>query len=319
MRTTTVRRTRTSILLILPTVTRMSTLLILFAVPWLAYWHWNMKEIPNHLVKEYGASSNQDGGDEIQNWESGIEYEVNFHSKWIREEVATEGWFDYERKTKLKGLPVDIHQKFICQLFSSVYGSGAKDKVKVMLDHGAGPFTNLGNRFNCDYEEAPTNVKHVEAQVVAVDPLAPMYHGILSKEKVFNTLRTMYCPSENLTKCLGYNSFDFAIIINALDHSKSPFSAFLESLMTVRIGGISCVYTMIDEASQMNGAGFHQWNFRLNASRMWLIENHQTKAKKVVDSSIESFAKRLATPDPSDSNQLFICYQKTGEVINAHT
>ena len=263
---------------------------------------------PPHPAASTGATT-----DAIQNWEDGIDYEVDHHTKWIRGEVATEGWYGYERETKLQALPIDIHQKNICKLFSEVYGSDTTNQVKLMLDHGAGPFTNLGARFNCNYDGAPPDVKDVvDIQVVAVDPLAPRYHEILTNAKVFNTLRSAYCPSEELTKCLGLNTVDFAIIINALDHSKSPVSAFLESLKAVRVGGISCVFTLEREAEHMQGAGFHQWNFYLNNSSEWIVENFETKAKSNVDNIIHAFAKRLPTPR---TTQPFICYQKIDKVL----
>jgi len=89
--------------------------------------------------------------DAVKGWEDGIDFEVDHHTRWTKGEmdITKKGWFKYERETKLKGLPIEIHQKNICKLFHNTYGS---DKVKVLLDHGAGPFTNLGTRFNCDYE-----------------------------------------------------------------------------------------------------------------------------------------------------------------------
>ena len=147
-----------------------------------------------------------------------------------------------------------------------------------------------------------------------MDPLAPRYHEILANHEVFNTLRTSYCPFEGLSKCLGSNSVDFAIIINALDHSKSPLLAFVESLRTVRVGGISCVYTMANEATKMSGIGFHQWDFELNASGEWIVKNFKTKVQSNVDKTISTFAKRLSTP-LTITAQYFICYQKTGKVL----
>jgi len=256
--------------------------------------------------------------DAVKGWEDGIDFEVDHHTRWTKGEMDStkKGWFKYERETKLKGLPIDIHQKNICKLFHDTYGSDTVNKVKVLLDHGAGPFTNLGTRFNCDYEGAPSTVKGVvDGQVIAVDPLSPRYHEILTNCRVFNTLRTGHCPSEELSKCLGFDTVDFAIIINALDHSESPLLAFLESLRTVRVGGISCVYTLINEATNMGGVGFHQWDFKLNASGEWIIENFKTKIQTNVDNALSVFTQRLYTPLNYTTTQHFICYQKTGEVL----
>jgi len=252
----------------------------------------------------------------VENWEDGIDFEVDHHSKWLRGEleITKSGWFKYERETKLQGLPINIHQKHYCELFSKVYGSDATNQINLLLDHGAGPFTNLGKRFSCDYEGAPPDVKGLtDRQVIAVDPLAPKYNGILTQQKVFNTLRTAYCPSEELTKCIGQNTVDFAIIINALDHSKAPLAAFMESLKTVRVGGISCVYTLLNEASSMGGAGFHQWNFKTNESSEWIIENFKSKAQHNVDNTIRPYASRIPMHVDAKGQDLF-CYKKIDQV-----
>lgn len=252
----------------------------------------------------------------VENWEDGIDFEVDHHSKWVRGEmeVTKSGWFKYERDAKLQGLPIDIHQKLYCELFSKVYGSDATNQINVLLDHGAGPFTNLGKSFSCDYEGAPPDVKGLtDRQVVAVDPLAPMYHGILTQGKVFNTLRTAYCPSEELTKCIGQNTVDFAVITNALDHSKAPLAAFVESLKTVRVGGISCVYTLLNEASSMGGAGFHQWDFKINESSEWIIENFKSKAQHNVDNIIRPYASRIPILFEAEGHEVF-CYKKIDQV-----
>ena len=273
---------------------------------------------PTQLISGVANTGDAAGAASIvENWEDGIDHEVNHHTKWVRGEfefLTTEGWYKYERETKLKGLPIDIHQKHYCGLFSKVYGADAINQVNVLLDHGAGPFTNLGKRFSCDYEGAPPDVKMLtDRQVIAVDPLAPMYNKILTKEKVFNTLRTAYCPSEELTKCVGSNTVDFAVIVNALDHSKNALAAFVESLRTVRVGGLSCVYTMLNEATKMGGVGFHQWDFKSNESSKWIIENFQTKAQFNVDDIVLNYAVRIPTHDVSEGQDLF-CYKKIGQV-----
>jgi hypothetical protein len=225
----------------------------------------------------------------------------------------------YERETKLAGLPIDIHQKNICKLLlSSLSGPQGGDQWKVFLDHGAGPFTNLGTRFNCNYDETPFS--GVDALVLSVDPLAPHYNELLTKANIHNTLRTAYCSSETLSKCIGNNVVDFAIIINALDHSENPVAAFVESLKTVRIGGVSCVYSK--EASRQNGIGFHgigfhRWNFNFNKKGEWKVEQYKTKKEdRIVDQIVLPFAKRIEAEKIQNNGQAFICFQKMAEVTS---
>jgi hypothetical protein len=155
----------------------------------------------------------------------------------------------------------------------------------------------------------------VDALVLSVDPLAPHYNELLTKANIHNTLRTAYCSSETLSKCIGNNVVDFAIIINAFDHSANPVAAFVESLKTVRIGGVSCVYS--NEASRQNGIGFHRWNFNFNKKGEWKVEQYKTKKEdRIVDQIVLPFAKRIETEKIQHNDQAFICFQKMAEVTS---
>lgn len=168
------------------------------------------------------------------NWSSGIAFELDHHRKWVcgvdcYGPVIGEGWFKYERETKLKGEPIEPHRSRICHLLKNYYAD--PHHVRVMVDHGAGPFTNLGKWFTC-----PEDVwSGVGAQVIAVDPLASGYNSILNEFHIHNTLRTSYCKSEILSTCIGKSVADFAVIVNALDHSENPMLGFIESL---RVGSL---------------------------------------------------------------------------------
>eukprot|EP00518_Triparma_eleuthera_P016691 CAMPEP_0197554170 /NCGR_PEP_ID=MMETSP1320-20131121/10762_1 /TAXON_ID=91990 /ORGANISM="Bolidomonas sp., Strain RCC2347" /LENGTH=313 /DNA_ID=CAMNT_0043115027 /DNA_START=252 /DNA_END=1193 /DNA_ORIENTATION=+ len=278
------------------------------------------------MICQCGAGSGDSTPEHsISDWASGIDFEIDHHRKWTCGETCFgpfEGWHKYERDTKLKGLPVEPHQSRICELLAGVYGKSGGDKVKLMLDHGAGPFTNLGVRFTCP----PSIMTGVDAQVIAVDPLAPLYNDVLNEFGVHNTLRTAFCASEGLTKCVGNGVFDFGIIINALDHSENALAGFIEAIRTTKIGGISCVYSIKNEALHMGGQGFHQWNFDQRSSdRHWIIGNIQLSDEIDVDDIVAPFAKQidLQTVNAKENNlglyavpdhQMFVCYEKTGEV-----
>lgn len=258
-------------------------------------------------------------GSSIEQWETGIQFEINHHRKWTCGEKCWDGaplvgWLKYERDTKLQGLPVDPHRTNICRVLEKVYGEDSGGKAKIMLDHGAGPFSNLGKRFTCPKEV----LDEVDAQVIAVDPLAPLYNQVLNEFSIHNTLRTAYCASENLSNCIGENVVDFSIITNALDHSQNALQGFLEALKATAIGGISCVYSIRNEAAGMNGVGFHRWNFDINQQGHWIISNIESSDAAInVDQLISSFATKVETRDvapPMGQNQMFVCYQKTSQV-----
>ena len=191
-----------------------------------------------------------------------------------------------------------------------------------MLDHGAGPFTNLGARFTCpEHKFAMAGWMPVDAQVVALDPLAPLYHRLLNNYSVYDTLRTQRCGSEHLVSCIGREVVDVSIIINALDHSKNAPHAWQEALHVTAVGGLACVYTMVNEADSQHGTGFHKWNFALTKKREWTMTNSATGHVTNIDTSFQEYMRRVDIPVDPDPNkpqsglpfpdgQFMACYQK---------
>lgn len=249
-------------------------------------------------------------------YDAGVQFEIDHHRKWLcgtscGYDGPNYGWFKYEKETKLKGEPVEPHRSRLCKLIAQ-YSKATK--VRLVLDHGAGPFTNLGKRFTCDFDGAPASVRSLDAQVVAVDPLAPFYHPLLSEFAVHNTLRTAYCPSERLTHCLGENTFDLSIIINALDHSRNALKAWTQAVRVTRIGGLACVHSMKQEATRMANKGFHQWNFDVNPDGAWVMINSNTKFMSNIDQLFDGILKPLdlarAEVIDVDEAQFLKCYRK---------
>lgn len=251
-------------------------------------------------------------GEGVANWDSGLQEEVDFWRGWIS--VDLKGQYKYVRDTKLQGAPVEPHRSRICRVLAAF---SPNMTAKLMLDHGAGPFTHLGARFTCP----PEIVAGVDAQVIAVDPLASHYNSILNEFHIFNTLRTSSCGSERLSKCIGKGVLDFAIIVNALDHSENAPLAFVESLRASNVGGISCVYSMKNEAKKNQRRGFHQWNFDVHQdSGHWLVENFQTSSVQDMNELVAPFARPVdlthinsISPEVPEQH-MFVCYQKTADV-----
>lgn len=245
-----------------------------------------------------------------RSWLSGINFEIEHHSKWLCGEKCgfdSVGWFAYEKTAKLAGRPIEPHRKHLCE----VIGAHMKRPVRLMLDHGAGPFTNLGKRFTCP-EYMHSGYVPVDALVVAVDPLANLYHELLNNHSVFDTLRTQKCASEQLSRCLGREVVDVSIIINALDHSNNPAKAWQEVVKVTAPGGIACVYGNRDEARSMGGKGFHQWNFNLNARGEWIIAGVSDSSKVVnIDVTFKDYMHRVLVPATDiPESQFMACYQK---------
>ena len=261
-----------------------------------------------------GASTGFDMDPSV--YETGVGNEIDHHRKWLcgkpcGYEGPTHGWFKYEKETKLKGEPLEPHRSRLCRVIAR-YG-GAR-RVRLVLDHGAGPFTNLGRRFNCDFEGAPRSVRGLDAQVIAVDPLAPLYHGLLNEFEVHDTLRTAYCPSEQLVRCLGENIVDLSIIINALDHSRNALKAWEQAVRVTRVGGLACVFSMKNEATRMANQGFHQWDFTIDANGAWLVTSSLSKASSNVDTLFAGVLLPLdlaqAQVTDVDEAQFLKCYRK---------
>lgn len=236
-------------------------------------------------------------------------------------------------KSKLDGLPVDTHQRYICKLLDQVYGKkNAENEVKVMLDYEAGPFTNLGKNFHCNYPGSPFEKAEVsiDAEVMAVDSRAPYFNKILTdnKNKIHSlSRRTSFCPSKELSQCVGNDATDFAININSLQKTHDPIYFLAQSLKTVREGGLSCAFFLIDEADLDEqgrrhrgetwtriaaGKGIYHWDFWINEENNdWVLED--TKTEEIIDVAyvFRNVAKRIDTKEimKNHDNQELICFQ----------
>lgn len=233
-------------------------------------------------------------------WNQGIAFELDHHSGWIKGDpkyIPAGKWFEDERKHKLQGIPVEPIHSWMCDILIANNIS-----TKIGLDHGAGPFTNLGNRFTCP--------GGIDAHVISVDPLAPAYHKILNKHNIFNTLRPSFCHSEKLSECFEFDTFDFSVIINALDHSDDAVLALQNAVHVTRVGGAVCLITAKNEARHMEGKGFHQWNFFVE-EEMLIFEDTRTKKNFNISNLLKRFTILTFEHDPNDEfGILRVCWLK---------
>ena len=85
-------------------------------------------------------------------------------------------------------------------------------------------------------------------------------------------------------------------------------------MRVTRIGGLSCVHSMKQEATRMANQGFHQWNFDVNADGAWVMINSNTKLMSNIDQLFAGILKPLdlARAEVIDvgETQFLKCYRK---------
>ncbi|WP_232628998.1 class I SAM-dependent methyltransferase [Methylobacterium sp. Leaf118] len=125
-----------------------------------------------------------------------------------------------------------------------------------VLDVGAGPATVLGR----------THPKR-NIDLVACDPLAPVYNTLLDRHGVTPPIRTVQAFAEDLSSVFDAESFDIVYCQNALDHSFEPLRGIEEMLIVLRTRGVIVMAHYTDEAEHERYVGLHQWNFNARDGR----------------------------------------------------
>ena len=175
----------------------------------------------------------------IKSWKNGIDYEVNFWTKWF-ESKGLQWPDDYE--TRLVAKP-------LVPWLADLLPRASMDRIDV-LDVGAGPITVTGS-FLPDRD----------MRLVAVDPLARHYAKIIGTFGVEPPHRTEFSFAEDISARFDLGSFDLVSCTNALDHAIEPVWGILEMLIVTKLGGNIALYHRRNEAEFEGYSGFHQWNF----------------------------------------------------------
>lgn len=89
---------------------------------------------------------------------------------------------------------------------------------------------------------------------------------------------------------------------------------FLLPAEVVKVGGLSCVYSIRNEAARMGGLGFHHWNFDLGPNGEWLITNWDTKLQHNMTQILLEFAQDVPTLAAAEDDRVWKCFKKTHEV-----
>lgn len=171
----------------------------------------------------------------LASWKQGIQYEVDFWTRWF-ETKGLEWPQDYERR--LAPLPLAPWLEALLP---------ADRDVTEMLDVGAGPLTRIATF-------SPTR----EIRVTATDPLAGHYDAVIDASGIEPQVRTQLAFAEDLSARFERNRFALVTCTNALDHAIEPVWGILEMMMVLeRHGSIVLVHHQ-NEAEFENYSGFHQ-------------------------------------------------------------
>lgn len=177
-------------------------------------------------------------------WETrGRRSELQFWAAWLAGAAGAEEWAgDRERRFTPDAEVVDP------VLRAEIERLGKSD-ISV-LDVGAGPATKIGFRY-----------PNKTLAIVAVDPLANEYAGLLEAAGLEPPVRTLPVAGEALLAHFGPRRFDIAYANNSLDHSVDPIGIITNMVGVVREGGSVILRHARNEGQEQRYEGLHQWNF----------------------------------------------------------
>lgn len=141
----------------------------------------------------------------------------------------------------------------------------------IVLDVGCGICSQYGDLLK----------DNSKINLIGIDPLAPFYNQIndvyfdaVSKQES-ERVKVKFGMFELLSVMLGENYADYILIDNALDHCIDPFSAVVECLKTLKIGGMLVTSHHIDEAYKAFYSDLHQWNICADQNNDFVFWNSQ--------------------------------------------
>lgn len=195
--------------------------------------------------------------------------------KFWKNDVATPSgyyWNHYIQRLKPK--------EFICERISGLVKDG-----DIVLDVGCGICSQYGKKLN-----------NGVINLVGIDPLAPFYNKIndryyknYSDDKKQENATVVFGMFELLSYMLGENYADFILIDNALDHCIDPYSAIIECLKVVKIGGMVSTRHHVNEAYKAMYSDLHQWNICADDDNKFIIWNQENyiDVKEYLDEYVE--------------------------------
>ena len=174
-------------------------------------------------------------------WLDGISYEIAFWNnvyRWSHTFRGMMGWANYGSKIELEGFDAN---DFLLNF----------EQPKV-YDVGCGMSYAIGDKIEKNGKLIPLDIHYV-------DPLAFHFNDILKKSKR-QLPQIEFGMSEYLSAFIQNNDASLITIQNALDHSSTPVKGIIESLISLREGGILYLKHHRNEAEMEKYKGFHQYN-----------------------------------------------------------
>jgi len=171
-------------------------------------------------------------------WESGIDAEVDFWRRWLRDLDPS-----HFRLSKTLGL-----QSFVVEKIPDA----VRDKGSVdILELGSGPLCGIGKVWG-----------DVNLNIRAVDPLADHYTRLLGEVGIEPIVPLTAGKGEDLLEIFGDTpQFDFIYCANALDHSLDP-ALIIKNMLRLTRDGCTTHFTVHQNEAEFNSyQGLHQWNF----------------------------------------------------------
>lgn len=188
-------------------------------------------------------------------WRRRRSSEVDFWAGWLVGAPGTEQWAS-DREERL-----DPNTEIRDPIVRAELERNPAEEISI-IDIGAGPVTNLGYRY-------PGKT----LAIVAVDPLADQYDGLLRDAGLDPPIRTIAVAGEALLDHFGSRRFDIAYAANSLDHSADPLIIISNMARVVRTGGVVLLRHKRNEGESALYGGLHQWNFDVVDDNLLLWNN----------------------------------------------
>jgi len=201
-----------------------------------------------------------------ENWDTGIQAELDYWDDWMASRGGDKFHDDYERRMS----PLTPLRPLLQALL--LKARRPNQTHFRMLDVGSGPMEASGFRM--------TSEPGLTLEVVATDALGDAYQKLLDKHGLQPPVRVLQLLGEQLTQRLAKDSFDLVMSVNALDHTQDPIAVLRQMLHVAKPGSPVFIRVYPNEAINGGYTGFHRWNFANVEGRLIL---HSKYIRRQID------------------------------------
>jgi glycosyltransferase involved in cell wall biosynthesis len=168
-----------------------------------------------------------------------------------------------------------------------------------VLDVGSGPLSPLA-----------WAVDHKLIDVIAIDPLAEIYGGILQKFNIDYPIKPLKGCGERVAEMFEKGYFDVVFTRNAIDHSDSPNDCVKNMVAVLKDGGILYMEGFENEGTRNNWQGLHRWNLRHKQGNLICVD---TSGKKTNITKTLPL-KCVLEYGPDDNDWYRIAFEKVSSI-----